>query len=502
MSGEYGRTLSAEASIPLAVPLAAPARAGRLTQSWQLLILPLFALDGAALGLSFALSYLVRFKVDSPLLQTVQHSRDFYVWVAFWAIPVWMGLFAVYHLYDRRFLFAGFQEYARVVNATTTGMIFVIVVSYFGADQDPARGWLLLTWLLAILLVATGRFTARRALWALRRRGWFLTPTIIVGANEEGKALAEQLIGDRSSGTQVLGFVDDASPPGTPTVEGLRVLGGVKDLREVVQSSRVKEIVVAMTALPREDFLDLYRTFGQQQDVELRISSGLFEILTTGVVVQESGGVPLMTPQRVRITGVDALMKAVLDYVGAICALLVLWPAMLLIAALIRLDSPGPAIHRRKVLGRGGRLFRAYKFRTMVTNADEVLSSSSELRKAFAEGYKLRTDPRVTRVGAFLRRTSLDELPQLLNVLRGEMSLVGPRMIAPDEATRYGKWQLNLLTVKPGITGPWQVQGRSDIPYDERVKLSMHYIRNYSIWLDLQILIRTVAVVLRRQGAY
>lgn len=211
---------------------------------------------------------------------------------------------------------------------------------------------------------------------------------------------------------------------------------------------------------------------------------------------------PLMTPQRVRITEVDAFMKMSLDYVGAAIGLLVLSPILLGIAVLVKLDSPGPIFHRRRVLGRGGKPFDAFKFRTMVVNADEVLRNDPDLYEAFIHGYKLKVDPRVTRIGRALRRTSLDELPQLINVLRGEMSLVGPRMISPDEATRYGKWQLNLLTVKPGITGPWQVQGRSEIPYDERVRLSMHYIRNYSIWLDLGILLRTVMVVVRGEGAY
>jgi lipopolysaccharide/colanic/teichoic acid biosynthesis glycosyltransferase len=181
---------------------------------------------------------------------------------------------------------------------------------------------------------------------------------------------------------------------------------------------------------------------------------------------------------------------------------LLLAPTMIAIAIMIKLDSPGPVLHRRRVLGVAGKSFHAFKFRTMVVNADEVLASNPQLRDAFEKGYKLRRDPRVTRVGSFLRRTSLDELPQLLNVLRGEMSVVGPRMITAEEAGRYGKWDLNLLTVKPGITGPWQVHGRSDLPYAERVRLSMRYIRDYTIWLDLEIILRTVFVVLTRKGAY
>lgn len=209
-----------------------------------------------------------------------------------------------------------------------------------------------------------------------------------------------------------------------------------------------------------------------------------------------------ITSQHAGITGAAAFVKATLDYVGALCGLVVLSPLLLIAALIVKMDSPGPVIHRRRVLGRGGRPFDAFKIRTMVANADEVIASDHGLREAFKTGHKLRVDPRVTRVGRFLRRASVDELPQLVNVLRGEMSLVGPRMIAPEEADRYGEWQSILLTVKPGITGPWQVTGRSDIAYEERVRLSIHYIRNYSIWHDLEIMLRTIPTILNGRGAY
>jgi lipopolysaccharide/colanic/teichoic acid biosynthesis glycosyltransferase len=175
---------------------------------------------------------------------------------------------------------------------------------------------------------------------------------------------------------------------------------------------------------------------------------------------------------------------------------------MLVIAVAIKFDSPGPILYRRRVVGVGGKQFDALKFRTMYLDADQRLAQDSELRRRFEENYKLKDDPRVTRVGRLLRRTSLDELSQIWNVLRGQMSLVGPRMITLEERVRYGKWRMNLSTVKPGITGLWQVSGRSDLSYEERVRLDMHYIRNYSIWLDLHLLWQTIPVVLKGHGAY
>lgn len=468
----------------------------------HLLTVGLLLVDGTALIVAFALAYVVRFKAGIPFLETPPHSLNFYSSLAFWAVPAWLGLFSLHRLYDRDHLFAGFQEYIRLANACTSGMLAIIVISFLDITLVVSRGWLLLVWALAIACAGGSRFAVRRLVRRARSRGLFTAPTLIVGANEEGKALAEQFLGDPGSGIRLVGFVDSTIPPGTPVIGKLAVVGDLRDLESLVSDQTVNRIVLATTALTRDELLDVYRTLGHVEDVQIQLSSGLFEILTTGVKVQEISHVPLMSPQRVRITGIDTVLKTLLDYVGASLTLLVTCPVLAVIALLVKLDSPGPVLHRRRVLGRSGKPFDAFKFRTMVVDADKMLADNAELRRAFEAGYKLDVDPRVTRVGRFLRRSSLDELPQLINVLRGEMSLVGPRMIAPEEATRYGKWQLNLLTVKPGVTGPWQVNGRNNIPYEERVRLNMHYIRNYSIWLDLEILLRTIPAVLKRTGAY
>jgi exopolysaccharide biosynthesis polyprenyl glycosylphosphotransferase len=469
---------------------------------WLLLTLGLGAVDAAALAAAFALAYGVRFKAGLPWLETPPYSGAFYWSVALWSVPIWIGLFAAFHLYDQRLLFTGFQEYVRIANACTVGLVVEVMLSFLEVQLPVSRGWLLLTWLLAILLVASGRFAARRVLRHLRRAGRYRSPTLIVGTNDEGRALAEQLLADPSAEPQLFGFIDASLPIGTPVIGELEVVGSLEHLGEVISRLGARELIVASTAVSREQLLDLYGIVSQDEAIELRLSSGLFEILTTGMQVHEVNSVPLMTPRRVRITGADAALKTALDYLAAGTALVLLSPVVFLIALLVRLDSGPPIIHRRRVLGVSGKPFDAFKFRTMIVNAERRHQSVPFEFADRRARLKTEQDPRITRIGRTLRRTSLDELPQLVNVLRGEMSLVGPRMIAPDERIRYGKWQHNLLTVKPGITGPWQVRGRGDIPYEERVHLSMHYIRNYTIWLDLEILLRTVAVVLQRKGAY
>ena len=204
----------------------------------------------------------------------------------------------------------------------------------------------------------------------------------------------------------------------------------------------------------------------------------------------------------VRLTGIDTIVKFILDYAVATAGLIILGPFLVLIAFLVKISSPGPILHRRLVMGLNGKQFHALKFRTMVTNGDEILDRHPELHEELTRNHKLKNDPRITRVGAALRKYSIDELPQLLNVLKRDMSMVGPRMIAPEEVSMYKQFDMNLLTVLPGITGLWQVSGRSDISYDERVRLDMYYIRNWSIWLDLQLLFQTIPAVLKSRGAY
>lgn len=206
--------------------------------------------------------------------------------------------------------------------------------------------------------------------------------------------------------------------------------------------------------------------------------------------------------EQVRTQHQQRYLKAMLDFLIVLPGVFFIMPLLALLALAVKLDSPGPIIHRRRVLGKDGRVFDAYKFRTMFVNGNEILAQHPELERELAETRKLKHDPRITRVGALLRKFSLDELPQLFNVLKQEMSLIGPRIIAPDEVTMYGQWGETLLTVMPGLTGLWQVSGRSDTSYDDRVRLDMTYIHNWSIWMDIQIVLKTIPAVLKGEGAY
>ena len=469
---------------------------------WRALVACLFIMDGLLVGAALRIAYWMRFELALPIFKTqVIPAFQRYQILVLVSIPVWLLLVAILGGYQRRNLLGGVREYALLFNATTGWVLIMILVGFFGTFL-VARGWMVLAWGFAFLLSASGRFWMRRLIYGLRHFGWFLSPAVIIGAGPEGQVLAEQLLSWTTSGLRLLGFVDDRVPEGSLVVGQLRVLAGLEGLDGLIERHGVEELILATSALSRDQILSTFKRYGVADQVNLRMSSGLFEIITTGLQVRELGTVPLVGVNKMRLTGLERFGKFALDYALTVPGLILLSPLLAAIALAIRVESPGPIIHRRRVMGVQGRHFDAFKFRTMRVDGDAILQARPDLQLELRLSHKLKDDPRVTGVGGVLRRLSLDELPQLFNVLRREMSLVGPRMITPEEIGKYNQWDLNLLTVQPGLTGLWQVSGRSDVSYDERVRLDMYYIRNWTFWFDLQLLIRTIPAVLRGRGAY
>lgn len=463
--------------------------------------------DALMLIISFALAYYVRFHTNLPFFQEVSPYLNHYIKIVLVLLPIWLGLFAVLRLYDFHYLLTGTAEYSIALNGCTSGMMLLILVSFIDPEFVIARGWLVLAWLLSSLFTCMNRWFLRRIAHALRSRGWFVTPALIVGTNAEALSMAPQLCASLFSGLIVLGFVEteacEASELSEQTLLGLPILGTLDELPQIAKTYGVEEVIIAPTALTREQLLNTTLRLSGMPEINMSLSSGLYEIFTTSMQVSTRNAVSLMSLNRIRLDPTEMMVKTVLDYTILLIASFTLFPFLLAIALWIKLDSPGPILYRRRVLGVGGKEFDAFKFRTMVVNGDEVLAQHPALLEELRANHKLKNDPRITRVGRWLRRTSLDEVPQIINVMLGQMSLVGPRMITPEEATFYGRMRQNLLTVRPGLTGLWQVSGRSDLSYEERVRLDMHYIRNYSLWLDLQILcIQTPVAVFKGRGAY
>jgi exopolysaccharide biosynthesis polyprenyl glycosylphosphotransferase len=490
---------------PLAGSAIGEARPLSRRARWAGVVAGLAAMDAIMVNLAFLAAYAIRFNLDLPIFNR-EGVPDFYYYeglVVSFVFPVWMVIFFALGLYRKQNLLGGAREYNLVFRAVTVGLIPVIGLNFLDDRFSVARGWLLVAGALGFLFVAVGRFTARRLMYALREQGYLLSTAVIVGANQEGRWLAEQLLIARASGLRLIGFIDEKVPAGTLLFHNLPSLGSVDQLDKVIRRYGVEEIILSTSAISSRDrMLDIFKRYSNSDDVGLRLSSGLYEIITTGLQVQEVAYVPLVNVNKVRLTGVDSILKLALDYVLTLPGMLLISPLLLLIAVAIKLDSPGPVVYRRRVMGLNGKQFDAFKFRTMHVNGDRILEQHPELRAELARNHKLKNDPRITRVGKWLRKFSLDELPQLLNVLLAEMSLVGPRMIAPQEMAQYNQWGLNLLTVRPGLTGLWQVSGRSDVSYEDRVRMDMYYIRNWTIWLDLQLLFQTLPAVIKGRGAY
>lgn len=476
--------------------VASEPRSGR----WGSLMIGLGIGDALALAAGFYLAYALRFWTDWQIFYASGPRPGFYAAIIAMLVPSWLGLFWLYGLYDRRYLFGGTQEYMRIFNACTLGMLLLIVLTFLQPDFVIARAWLILAWLCVVGLAIAWRFGARRGVYTLRRRGLLQQRVLILGANAEGRAVAAQLSSSPNAGVRIVGFIDDTLPVGSEVIPGATVLGPAPAFESVVVHADADTVIIADTELVRTRLALFYGAMDALRRLDVSLAPGLFELLTIGVEVREQGSVPLLVLNKTRITGLHALSKGLMDRCGALVALLLLSPLLLIVALLVRLDSSGPIIHRRRVVGVGNTCFDAFKFRTMYVDGDALLSEAQ--RAELREQGKLKDDPRITRVGRTLRRTSIDELPQLVNVLLGQMSLVGPRMLTVEELNHFGRWRHNLVTVRPGLTGLWQVSGRSDVGYEERVRLDMHYIRNYSIWLDLYIIYRTIAVVVSGHGAY
>jgi exopolysaccharide biosynthesis polyprenyl glycosylphosphotransferase len=490
------------------LPSVAEGRRESRSLAWKSsLVAALVAGDTLMLVAAFAFAHWLRFDLRISISPEVVPSDWYYLWLSAGIIPLWIGLFALLGLYDLEYLLEGPIEFARVFNACGTGAMLVVVVSFFFTSFVVARGWLAGSWIFSIVFVFVHRFVIRRVISAMRRNGRLVTRAIVVGSNGEARSVARQLIDKTSSGYQVVGIVSagglEGNATSAPDVEGAPWLGGIDEIDTIVAFHQANEVIVATSSVGRDQLLALFERLQPLPLVTLRLSSGVYEVVTTGVEVKTVASIPLVTLTRFRLSPLEATLKTVLDYTMTVVGLVLLAPLMAVIALLIRIESRGPALYRRRVLGVMRKPYDAFKFRTMVADADDHLRRNLALKRHLAQHGKIKRDPRVTKLGRWLRRYSLDELPQLFNVLRGEMSLVGPRMITAEEAAKYGSHHVNLLTVKPGLTGLWQVSGRSDLSYEDRIRLDLHYIRNYSVWLDLQILlVQTPSTVIRGNGAY
>jgi exopolysaccharide biosynthesis polyprenyl glycosylphosphotransferase len=419
-------------------------------------------------------------------------------------IPVWVVLAKVYGLYSRdeqRTDYSTSDDLVPVFHLVTVGAWVIFVSARLTGLADPQLGKLAAFWALAVVLVTLGRSAARAF---CRRSPSYVQDTVIVGAGDVGRLVARKLARHPEYGINPVGFVDRLPPAAPSQVDGLPLLGSLEDLPEIAGRFDIARVVVAFPASPHEETLDVVRSLNEL-GVQVDVVPRLFELISPGIGVHTAEGLPLVGLPPANLSRSSRLLKRGMDGALAALALALLAPVFVVVAILIKLETPGPVFFRQVRMGSGERSFRIYKFRTMVAGADEGKAAVAHLNvHALAGGdermFKIPDDPRVTRVGRFLRTHSLDELPQLVNVLEGDMALVGPRPLILDEDRYVNRWQRRRLDLKPGMSGLWQVLGRSHIPFDEMVKLDYLYVTTWSIWTDIRLLLRTIPIMLRGQG--
>jgi len=404
-------------------------------------------------------------------------------------------LLAVYEPREQRAI----EEAQSIFVATTLATLILASFLYF-TFRNISRLLILSFYLFDLVALIGFRLALRSSLKWAGKSPYAKRRVLILGAGEGGRDISHMVESYRWAGLELVGFLDDTLPPRS-TVDGLPVLGRIDQVAQAVISKGVDEVVVALPLKNYDRFVALFDVL-QTLPARVRIVPDHVKTTLLRTRVEELAGVPMITLQKPTLAPFERYIKRVFDLVVGSLSLLASLPLAAFIAIAIRLDTTGPAIFRQQRVGEDGRLFWMYKFRSMVQGAEK---QQADLLRYSEEGYLLdkhRDDPRVTRVGRWIRRTSLDELPQLINVIKGNMSLVGPRPEIPFLVETYEPWQWQRLSVPQGITGWWQINGRSDKPMLLHTEDDLYYIQNYSLLLDIQILWRTVAAVLKRQGAF
>jgi exopolysaccharide biosynthesis polyprenyl glycosylphosphotransferase len=459
--------------------------------------------DSLLIVLAFILSYLIRYRLQwfrsvDPVFQTDFSS---YILSCLALVAILFLLFHFSGVYRQRRDRLWLEEIYTIASATTIGVVSLITVNLVFRPLLYSRLLFLYTAILVVLLLGISRFVISLIRGYLRRHGIGVQRVVLIGAGDVGRMVMRTIAARPGLGYELVGFLDDNPTKGSTDIGRFKALGSVDNFTQVRDSFKID---LAIICLPWQSHRTVARLLNEcdQGNIKAQVVPDLFQLTKNQMQVEEINGIPLISTREVSIAGGNLILKRMFDLVFSTLIGVISLPISALIALAIRLDSPGPILYAQTRVGKNGQQFRIYKFRSMVSNAEARRGEVACLNEATGPLFKVRDDPRRTRVGRILRRFSLDELPQLINIFRGEMSLVGPRPNLPEEVAQYQDWHHKRLSVSPGATGLWQVSGRSDLTFDEMVLLDIYYAENWSLGLDLNILISTVPKALIGKGAY
>lgn len=495
--GGRGRVVAIETQAP---PAVVRVRRWQKAYARRLFVTDLLVIAVAVYG-----SQLIRFGIRSAELPISRARLEAfmvnYTLVSACLIVAWLITLDFFATRDHKIIGTGSTEYKRITDATIR--IFGLLAIFAFLIQSPiGRGYLLIALPAGLVLLLLGRWAWRQWLNTKRATGEYSHRAILLGEREKSVHVAEQMARDAGTGLAIVGAVTEHGTRSNELMPGIPVLGGYAEALDVIDDGEIDTVILtgADTISPvqmRQLGWDL-----ESRSMSLIVAPALTDVAGPRIHARPVAGLPLIHVDYPTFDGRKYGTKRVFDVLGSGFLLILLSPVFLLITILIRQDSPGPALFRQERVGLNGERFKMLKFRSMVVDAEEQLPSLLDQSEGNGVLFKLKSDPRVTKVGAVLRRYSLDELPQLVNVLRGDMSLVGPRPPLASEVEKYDEWAHRRLLVKPGITGLWQVNGRSDLSWEDSVRLDLYYVENWSTTGDVVILYRTVRAVMAKRGAY
>lgn len=445
------------------------------------------------LGLCISLRLAIYVRLHLTFLPPISQS-GLALWLPAFSVVmplIWGGTFLGMALYDHRYAERLSRQVGRLLAASAIATIFGAGLLYLTAEH--LSRWFFALFVSFSLLCLMGWRLLAWLIWQPRQP--VERRVLIMGAGSLGQRVGQMIQGHKWMGLELMGYLDDVQH------QEYHVLGTLNEVRQVVNTHGIKDVVIALPSRAYNDINNLVLTLNDLP-VQVRVVPDYFTLALYRSSAEEFGGLPMINLRDPMLNDGQRLIKRLFDLVVGCLLILSVLPVLLVTAVLTKLDSPGPVLFRQPRVGENGRLFEMYKFRSMITGAETLQQNVNRFTPEGKLLHKQADDPRVTRIGRFLRRTSLDELPQLFNVLKGEMSLVGPRPEMPWLVGEYEPWQHKRFAVPQGLTGWWQVHGRADKPMHMHTQDDLYYIQNYSLWMDIYILIKTPWVVVRGKGAY
>ncbi len=458
--------------------------------------------DLLLINAAFVFAYVVRYEFQLFFETTFRIPYTDYLSQQLLLTLLLIITFAQNKVWNRRRGEFFIEEVSRLGYATATGIALIMAITFFFRPLAFSRLLLVWAFVFIILFLGIARLVRRFTLNACYRRNIGIDRVLVVGSEEAGRSVIRTLLARPDLGYQMLGYVEDGSSENNIGLGRVPHLGNWTDLPDILD--RTPEMHTVFIALPAEMHAQMQNVLYvcQQHGVHAQVVPDLFQLSLARVEISNMAGIPMLSVRQLPISRFSLFLKRAIDL---LLVLILAIPVLILTAIIviaIRLESPGPAFYWQQRVGKNGKRFDMLKFRSMVVDADDQKAALEQMNEASGPIFKIKNDPRITGVGRIIRRLSLDELPQLFNILRGEMSFVGPRPPLPDEVAQYESWQMRRLELVGGLTGLWQISGRSDLTFDEGCLLDIYYIENWSVSLDLRIILQTIPYLLSGRGAY